>query len=137
MLPSDGDYILFARSVYGEHHLRSSINFAMHKTKAGALTEGIVKNNLKGTIERFIARDNAFSFMVKGTPAYWKQFLYNVLNMVKKLGIPTYFLTYFLTQYLWQGISSINLKYFWIKLYLMIHWEKQRTMLCDGISRTG
>ena len=70
MLPSDGDYILFARSVYGEHHLRSSINFAMHKTKAGALTEGIVKNNLKGTIERFIARDNAFSFMVKGTPAY-------------------------------------------------------------------
>ena len=42
----------------------------MHKTKAGALTEGIVKNNLKGTIERFIARDNAFSLMVKGTPAY-------------------------------------------------------------------
>ena len=30
---------------------------------------------------------------VKGTPEYWKQFLYDVLAMVKQLGIPTYFLT--------------------------------------------
>ena len=30
---------------------------------------------------------------VKGTPAYWKQFLYDVLATVKQLGIPTYFLT--------------------------------------------
>ena len=39
-----------------------------------------------------------FSFMssVKGTPAYWKQFLYDVLAMVKQLGITAYFLTYLL-----------------------------------------
>ena len=30
---------------------------------------------------------------VKGTPAYWKQFLYDVLAMVKQLAISTYFLT--------------------------------------------
>ena len=30
---------------------------------------------------------------VKGTPAYWKQVLLEVLAMVKKLGVPTYFLT--------------------------------------------
>ena len=55
------------------------------------LTTEMVKNNLKGTTERFVARDNAFSYMssVKGTPAYWKQFLYDVLAMVKQLGIPT------------------------------------------------
>ena len=87
--------VVVARSVYEQHHLRSSINFAMHKIKPGTLKAGTVKSNFKRTIERFVASDNAFSFMssVKGTPAYWKQFLYDVLAMVKQLGIPTYFLT--------------------------------------------
>ena len=69
------------RFVYQQHHLRSSINFGMHKIKPGTLAAGMVKNNLKGTIERFVASDNPFSFMssVKKTPAYWKHFLYDVL----------------------------------------------------------
>ena len=92
---SDADYIFFSRSVYEQHHLRSTINFAMHKIKPGTLTAGPVKSNFRETVERFVASDNAFSFMrsVKGTPACRKQFLYNVLAMVKQLGIPTYFLT--------------------------------------------
>ena len=73
---SDVDYIFFTRFVYEQHHLRSSINIAMYKLKPGTLTAGTVKSNFKGTIERFVARDNAFSFMssVKGTLACWKQF---------------------------------------------------------------
>ena len=53
----------------------------MHKIKPGTLAAGMVKNNLKGTIERFVASDNPFSFMssAKKTPAYWKHFLYDVL----------------------------------------------------------
>ena len=44
----------------------------MHKIKPGTLTAGTVKSNFKGTIERLVARNNAFSFMslVKGIPAY-------------------------------------------------------------------
>ena len=30
---------------------------------------------------------------VKGTPAHWKQFLYDLFAIVKQLGTPTYFLT--------------------------------------------
>ena len=92
---SDADYATFARSVYQQHHLRSTMNFAMHKIKPGTLTAGSVQRNFKETLESFVASDNAFSFMssVKGTIAYWKQFLYDVLAMVKQLGIPTYFLT--------------------------------------------
>ena len=84
---SDADYIFFARFVYEQHHLRSSINFVMHKNKPVAFTAGMVKNNFKATIEKFVASDNAFSFMssIKGKPAYWKQFLYDVLAMVKQL----------------------------------------------------
>ena len=54
--------------------------FAMHKIKPGTLTAGSVKRNFKETLESFVASDNAFSFMssIKGTRAYWKQFLYDL-----------------------------------------------------------
>ena len=66
----------------------------MHKIKVGTLIAGTIKTNFKGRIERFVARDNAFAFMssVKGTSEHWKQFLYDVLIIVKQLGMPTYFL---------------------------------------------
>ena len=69
----------------------------MLKTKLGTLTAGTVKSNFKGTIERFVVRDNAFSFMtsVKETPAYWKQFLYDVLAMVCSKGYPLIFWHYY------------------------------------------
>ena len=53
----------------------------MHKIKSGTLTAGSIKSNFKESVERFVASDNTFSFMssVKGTPAYWKQLLYDVL----------------------------------------------------------
>ena len=61
-----------ARSVYEQRHLLSSINFAMHKIKLATLAAGIVTNNFIGAIEKFVASDNAFSFIssVKGTPEY-------------------------------------------------------------------
>ena len=67
----------------------------MHKIKPGTFVAGTIESNFKGTIESFVARNITFSFMssVKETPAYWKQFLNDVLAMVKQLGIPTYFLT--------------------------------------------
>ena len=82
---SDADYIFFARSVYKHYHLRSSINFAMYKIKPNRITAGTVKSSFKGTIERIVARDNEFFFIssVKGTPAYCKEFLYDVLTKVK------------------------------------------------------
>ena len=56
----------------------------MHKITPGTLTAGTLKSNFKG---------KAFPLMssVKGTPTYLKQFLYDVLAMVKQLEIPTYF----------------------------------------------
>ena len=95
--------------MHEQHHLRSSINFAMHKIKPGTLTAGTVNSNFKRAIEWFVASDNAFSFMssVKGTPAYWKQFLYDVLAMVKQLGIPTYFLILSCAELRWEELPYI------------------------------
>ena len=99
-------------SVYDQQNLRSSINFAMHKIKPGTFTAGTVKSNFKGTIERFVViRDNAFSLSlmrsIKGTPAYCKQFLYDVLAIVKQLRIPTYFLTLSCAEVRWKELPYI------------------------------
>ena len=81
----------------------------MHIIKSGVLAAGTVKSNFKGTIERFVARNNAFSFIssVKGTPAYWKQILHDVLAMVNQLGTPTCFLTLSCADLIW-GRTSIH-----------------------------
>ena len=80
----------------------------MHKMKLGKLTTGTVKSSFKGTIERFVAKGNAFSFMssVKEIPAYWKQLLCDVLAIVKQLGIPTCFLK----------LTRVKIAYW------MVHW---------------
>lgn len=66
----------------------------MIKTKLGAITARVVKKDFKITIEKFVASGSVFSFMssIKGTPAYWKQFLYDVIAIVRQTGIPKYFL---------------------------------------------
>ena len=95
--------------MYEQYHLRSSINFAIHKTNPGKITAGTIKNNFKGTIEMFVATDNVFSFMssVKGTPAYWKQFSYDVLAVVKQLVVTTYFLTLSCAELRWKELPYI------------------------------
>ena len=42
---------------------------------------------------------------LKGTPAYWKEFLHNILAMVKQLGIPTYFLILPCADIEWKELS--------------------------------
>ena len=47
---------------------------------------------------------------IKGTPAYWKKILHQVLAMVKQLGTPTFFLTYSCADLRWNGLISIIFK---------------------------
>ena len=93
--PSDNDYIFFAHTVLQKVQLSSQINIAMKKVLSNDLTAGMLSKNFKQTVQEFIAKEKAFSLMspVKGTPAYWKTFLHQVLAMVKQLGTPAFFLT--------------------------------------------
>lgn len=58
--------------MYEQQHLRKSINFAIHNTKLRTLTAETIKNDFKGTIERFVESGNAFPIIssVIGAPAY-------------------------------------------------------------------
>ena len=55
----------------------------MQKVQVTAGTQ--INQNCKELFKRLISSENAYSFMssVKGTPAYWKQLLFEVLAMVK------------------------------------------------------
>ena len=80
----------------------------MKKLKPGATVSSIT-TNYKDKIQKFLGSSDAFSFMssVKGTPSYWKQFLYDVLAMVKQLGIPTFFLTLSCADLKWNELTNI------------------------------
>ena len=92
---SDTDYIFFTNAVMQKIQLNDQINIAMKKVASDSLNAGKLSKNFKATIQQFIAQDKVYSFMssIKGTPDYWKKLLFEVLAVVKQLGIPTFFMT--------------------------------------------
>lgn len=52
-------------------------------------------------------RENSFMFMknIRGTVAYWKQVLFNLLAMIKNLGSPTLFMTLSCNDYHWEELA--------------------------------
>ena len=69
-------------------NLHNQINIVMRKVSSDKLTAGMLISNFKDKVKDFIASDQAFIFMngSKGTPAYWKEFLFDFLAMLKLLG---------------------------------------------------
>ena len=106
---ADSDYIFFAHSVTQHLNLNSRINIAMQKVKTNQLTAGMLSRNFKESVKSFVAKDEAYNFMntIKGTPAYWKRFLFEVLAMVKQLGLPTFFMTLSCADLRWDELVSI------------------------------
>ena len=47
---------------------------------------------------------------IKGTPAYWRKFLYEVLAMVKQLGLSTFFTTLSCADLRWNELISVTAK---------------------------
>ena len=90
---SDSDYIFFAHLVMQRLNLSNQINISMRKVTSSQLTAGMLSSNFHEKVKELIASNQGFTFMnsIKGTPAYWKKFLSDVLAMVKQLGVPTFF----------------------------------------------
>ena len=109
MFASDPDYIFYALSVTQQQKLNSQINVALRKICSGRMTAGMLSNDFSGTVQALVAKGKAYRFMhsIKGTPAYWKKFLHEVLAMVKQLGVPTFFMTLSCADLRWNELISI------------------------------
>ena len=90
----------------------------MKKVSGNNLIAGMFSQNFKETVKAFIANDGAFNFMnaIKGTPAYWKRFLLEVLAMVRQLGVPTFFLTLSCADLRWFELPFILSKLYNLNL---------------------
>ena len=96
-------------SVTHQQKLNSQINVALRKVCSGRMTAGMLSNNFSETVQALVAKDKPYRFMnsIKGTPAYWKKFVYEVLAMVKQLGLPTFFMTLSCAELRWNELISI------------------------------
>ena len=72
------------------------------------VTASDVRNNSQN-LHDFIFSNQAYLFMrnIPGSPAYWKKFMYEVVAMVKQLGIPTWFMTLSCADLRWNETFQI------------------------------
>ena len=57
------------------------------------ITAGLLRDT--ESLQQLIRTEQAYKFLknIRGSPAYWQSELYDVLAMLRSLGIPTFFLT--------------------------------------------
>ena len=60
-------------------------------------------------LQNLIFQDQAYLFLrqIPGTPPYWQKFMYEVIAMVKQLGIPTWFMTLSCADLRWTELFQI------------------------------
>ena len=108
---SDAYYIFFTHAVMQKIQLNDQITIAMKKIAPDSLNAGKLSKNFKVTIQQFIAQDKAYSLMSsvssKAHKLIGKFFLFEVLAMVKQLGIPTFFMTLSYADLRWNELVEI------------------------------
>ena len=69
-----------------------------------ALTAGAVQN--QSVLLQMIHRDDAYKFLknVRGSPAYFQKVMYDVLAMIRQLGLPTWFFTLSAADMQWPDV---------------------------------
>ena len=92
----------------------------MKKSCSEQITAAVLSEIFVENVKSFIAKDDAYHFLstTKGTPAYWEKFLYEVLAMVKQLGLAKFFMTLSYADLHWNELLSIHAD--WMeKIYMM------------------
>ena len=94
----DIEYLLTAQYAVESKQVADDASIAMRQTqgrlhRGQVLTAGSVRN--EHLMSEMIQKDYAYRFLknVRGSPAYFQRVMYDVLGMIRQLGIPTWFLT--------------------------------------------
>ena len=113
----DVEYI-FAMQYAVEHkQVRDSISIALRQTRGRQqvgrnLHAGMLKNPQH--LQNLFKKDRAYTFLknIRGSPPYWQKMFYELLAMIRTLGIPTWFLTLSAADMKWpEVIQSIAKQY--------------------------
>ena len=92
------EYIFCAQYISDIQQIQSDANLAIHLSRGRTLNGKMVTAGLlrdPNALQQLIRTEQAYKFLknICGSPAYWQSELYDVLAMLRSLGIPTFFLT--------------------------------------------
>ena len=89
--------------------MQDSIHIALKKVSVQPLTASQVRNLDSDTMHHMIFSDQAYYFMknIPGSPAYWKNFLFHLVAMIKQLGPPAWWITFSCADLCWNEIYKI------------------------------
>ena len=90
--------IFCAQYISDIQQIQSDANLAIHLSRGHTLNGKMVTAGLlrdPNALQQLIRTEQAYKFMknIRGSPAYWQSELYDVMAMLRSLGIPTFFLT--------------------------------------------
>ena len=92
--------------------VRNCIGIALRQTRGrqqfgNNLHAGMLKSPQH--IQNLFKRDRAYSFLksIRGSPPYWHKMFYEVLAMIRTLGIPTWFLTLSAADMKWPEVIQV------------------------------
>ena len=123
LLDQDGRFArdieyLFGMQYAVEHkQVSDCISIALRQTRGRhqfgkTLDAGMLKNSQQ--LHNLLKKDRAYSFLknVRGSPPYWQKMFFEVLSMIRTLGIPTWFLTLSAADMKWpEVIQAIAKQY--------------------------
>lgn len=102
------EYLFFAQFIMEQKKVSDSINIALKKVHGQSVTASQVRSNTQ-ILQNLISQDQAYLFLrqIPGSPPYWQKFMYEVVAMVKQLGIPTWFMTLSCADLRWPELFQI------------------------------
>ena len=105
---TNSEYLFFAQFVIEQKKVADSINIALKKVQGQTLTASQIKLDVN-KLKNLVCQDQAYLFLrqIPGTPPYWQKFMYEVVAMLKQLGIPTWFMTLSCADLRWPELFQI------------------------------
>ena len=106
------EYLFYAQYLTEQKQISDSINIALRKAKLSVIEEDkVTAGTLKNTdrLKQIILQDQGQRFMqnVRGSPAYCKKLLSDLLVMIRQLGSFTFFLTLSAADLRWPETISV------------------------------
>ena len=101
-------YLFFAQFIMEQKKISDSINIALKKIHGQSVTASQVKS-ISQAFQNLLLQDQAYLFLrqIPGSPPYWQKFMYEVVAMIKQLGIPTWFMTLSCADLRWPELFQI------------------------------
>ena len=109
MFASEADYIFYTLPVTQQLKQSSQINITLKKFCTGHVTAGMLSRNFTETVKSFKQKMMHTSSWVisKAQLLIGKKNLFEVLAMVKQVGLPTFFMNLICVDLRWDELISI------------------------------